>query len=106
MILKDDRLDFIGFSEPKELRFLNIGTIVESEANPNELFKCIIGLGNTIKIQERVVYGVLNALGDIGGLDEIIEKSCYLTISVFIKSLFDASLVKEFFSEAISRKET
>ena len=40
------------------------------------------------------MYGTLDALGDIGGLYEVIEKSYLLTISFLVKSLYDASLVK------------
>ena len=48
--MKDDRLDFLGFSEPKEVKFLNLGTTFEAEGEADEIFKCVIGLGKTIKI--------------------------------------------------------
>ena len=53
-----------------------------------------------IKILERVVCGTLDTLRDIGGLYEIIKVSSSFTISFIIKSLYDASLLKQLFLES------
>ena len=90
MRLQDDRLDLFGFSEPDEVSYVNLGELIESNPNPLVHYAVLIGIGKTIKIQDRVVYGVLTALGDIGGLYGIILGSCSLLIGFIVDSLYKA----------------
>lgn len=56
--------------------FYQIGQILSrpmiSEASPNELFNCVFWLQPEQAVHERTIFGILDLLGDLGGVTEVI----------------------------------
>ena len=46
-----------------------------------------------------MVYGALEALGDIGGLAEIVTAAAWFLISLIVNSLYEANLLESLFLE-------
>lgn len=70
--LHDNRINFMGLSEPKQLNYLNIDDqLVEiTSAATNQLTgtSFLFELSSKVVIEKRIVYDLFHLFGDVGGL--------------------------------------
>jgi len=62
----------------------------------------VFGIGKTVKVQNRVVYNVLTALGDIGGLYGILYGTLAIFSSRAVSDLYLGAQVQKLFKASTS----
>ena len=93
----------MDLAEAKQLDYLNYEENIQefTFASTVEL-TVTLELSLKVQIQKRVVYDTMTALGDVGGLAEIIFTFCSVTIGFFTQKFFMASQIKTLFMFATS----
>ena len=110
--LFDDRINFLGLSEPKKINYLNMEesfqTYPSSFAKNNDT-SVIITLGGQKVIEKRKVYDTFVMLGDVGGLMDFLMISLSSFVQIFSSHFLKANLMSLLFRKPIqedSRKTT
>ena len=68
--LNDNKFDFLDFSEPKKIKYLNFRENAVT-TDPKGLPLTIhLALSSNITIQKRVVYNIFQMFGDVGGAND------------------------------------
>ena len=68
--LNDNKFDFLDFSEPKKIKYLNFRENAVT-TDPKGLPLTIhLALSSNITIQKRVVYNIFKMFGDVGGVND------------------------------------
>lgn len=99
--LYDDRINFLGFQEPKEINYFNLEdqlTVYPQDWSPqNNITSAIFTLGSRIIREKRTVYDTFMMLGDVGGLDGIFGLACAALVGIFSENFMQAYIVAKLF---------
>ena len=102
-MLFDDRVNFLGLTEPKEINYLTVtpGKELYPDAYPNAT-NFVFSLSKEVNVQRRVVYDVFMMFGDVGGLLDFILIIFRPMIFYISGSFMSASLVTRLFHRSES----
>ena len=97
--LSDDRYPSFGFGKPRKINYLNFDSnyVTEESNRPGTYFEVTFSLSRKVFIQNRLVYNILDMLGDIGGLFEILQIFLSVFIGFFARNLFLIKQISTFF---------
>ena len=97
--LSDDRYPSFGFGKSRELNYLNFDSnyVTEEQNHPGIYFEVTFNLSRKVFVQNRLVYNILDMLGDIGGLFEILQIFLSVFIGFFARNFFQMSQISTFF---------
>ena len=95
--------------EPRQINYLNFDPKYLEWASSQDTFKfssITVNLSNRVVIQKRIVYDALTMLGDVGGLQEILDRELAPILLFFSEHLMSASFVTQLFRFESSSKST
>ena len=97
--LHDDRFNFMGLGEVKEVNFLNFDPFVEAlpALDLFENWSIILTLSPKVIYQKRIVYDVFMMFGDVGGLNDFFVLILASFFGFWSNSFMRASLVQKLF---------
>ena len=104
--LSDERYPTFGFGKSREFNYLNFDNnyVIQESNRPGLYFELTFSLSRKVFVQNRIVYNVLDMLGDVGGLFEILQIGLSVFCGFYARNLFLISQVTSFFQ--ISRTPT
>ena len=105
--LHDDRFNFMGLGEVKEVNFLNFDPFVEAlpALDLFENWSIILTLSPKVIYQKRIVYDVFMMFGDVGGLNDFLAIICAPGLGLLSEGFMLASIVKSLFMQSLSSKK-
>ena len=101
MSLLDDRINFLGLSEAKEISFLNFDNLIAEDLSLSQRrdLSLVFTISQKVIHQKRIVYDTFMMLGDVGGLNDFFLIILTASIGLFSERLMYAKLVETLFMQ-------
>ena len=107
--LLDSQINFLGFSEPKEINYFNLEdqvTVYEQDWSPsNNLTSVVITLGSRLVREKRIVYDTFMMLGDVGGLNDFFGLTFSIIFGLFSEQFMQAHLIRRLLREPVKQDQ-